>query len=173
MSFMFLFPDVLLAAGDTSPEDIIRSVASGLYVTELIGFGVNMVTGDYSRGASGLWISGGELAYLMTAVAPEMVRAGAHRLGYVTRDIVSGAFFLMDDAFRLGEYIEVGQDKGHRATEALGAHQLAGKHLLALAPVGEAGERIGVRLDLTLRHGRQQADSPAQLTPKRAGARLW
>ncbi|MFL6429030.1 MAG: metallopeptidase TldD-related protein, partial [Acidobacteriaceae bacterium] len=36
---------------------------SGLYVTELIGQGVNMVTGDYSRGASGLWIENGELTY--------------------------------------------------------------------------------------------------------------
>ena len=36
---------------------------SGLYVTELIGFGVNGVTGDYSRGAAGLWIENGELAY--------------------------------------------------------------------------------------------------------------
>ena len=35
----------------------------GLYVTSLIGFGVNQVTGDYSRGASGLWIENGELAY--------------------------------------------------------------------------------------------------------------
>ena len=36
---------------------------SGLYVTELIGFGVNGVTGDYSRGAVGMWIENGELAY--------------------------------------------------------------------------------------------------------------
>jgi PmbA protein len=42
---------------------LIRSVQSGLYVTELIGFGVNGVTGDYSRGAVGLWIDNGELAY--------------------------------------------------------------------------------------------------------------
>ncbi len=49
--------------GDSSPQDIIRSVTQGLYVTELIGFGVNMVTGDYSRGASGFWIENGELAY--------------------------------------------------------------------------------------------------------------
>ncbi len=49
--------------GDSSPDDIIRSVTQGLYVTELIGFGVNMVTGDYSRGASGFWIENGELAY--------------------------------------------------------------------------------------------------------------
>jgi PmbA protein len=50
-------------AGDTSPADLIRSVKNGLYVTELIGFGVNGVTGDYSRGAVGLWIENGELTY--------------------------------------------------------------------------------------------------------------
>ncbi|MDE3117558.1 MAG: TldD/PmbA family protein [Nitrospirota bacterium] len=52
-----------LVPGSTSPSDIIRSVKSGLYITELIGFGVNMVTGDYSRGAAGFWIENGELAY--------------------------------------------------------------------------------------------------------------
>ena len=52
-----------LAAGRDSPEQIIRSVKAGLYVTEMIGFGVNMVTGDYSRGAAGLWIENGEFAY--------------------------------------------------------------------------------------------------------------
>lgn len=49
--------------GEVSPDTIIQSVTQGLYVTELIGFGVNMVTGDYSRGASGFWIENGELAY--------------------------------------------------------------------------------------------------------------
>ena len=49
--------------GPHSPEAIIASVREGLYVTELIGFGVNPVTGDYSRGAVGLWIENGELAY--------------------------------------------------------------------------------------------------------------
>ena len=49
--------------GPHPPEEIIRSVPRGLYVTELIGFGVNLVTGDYSRGAVGLWIENGELAY--------------------------------------------------------------------------------------------------------------
>src|SRR5579884_1525697 len=49
--------------GKVTPQEIIRSVKSGLYVTELIGFGVNSVTGDYSRGAVGLWIENGELAY--------------------------------------------------------------------------------------------------------------
>lgn len=52
-----------LVPGQTSPEDIINTVKDGLYVTELIGFGINMVTGDYSRGAGGFWIENGELAY--------------------------------------------------------------------------------------------------------------
>jgi PmbA protein len=52
-----------LNPGTTSPGEIIRSVRSGLYVTELSGFGVNPVTGDYSRGAVGVWIENGELAY--------------------------------------------------------------------------------------------------------------
>lgn len=49
--------------GTASPEAIIRSVDRGLYVTETIGFGVNLATGDYSRGAVGMWIEKGELAY--------------------------------------------------------------------------------------------------------------
>jgi PmbA protein len=52
-----------LTPGQKTPEEIINTVKSGLYVTELIGFGVNMVTGDYSRGAAGLWIENGEIAY--------------------------------------------------------------------------------------------------------------
>src|SRR2546425_224512 len=52
-----------LAPGTATPDEIIRSVQRGLYVTELIGFGINMVTGDYSRGAVGFWIENGELAY--------------------------------------------------------------------------------------------------------------
>jgi PmbA protein len=55
--------NVYLAAGELTPEEILRSVPAGLYVTELIGQGVNMVTGDYSRGASGLWIENGELTF--------------------------------------------------------------------------------------------------------------
>jgi PmbA protein len=60
--------NLFLAAGDTAPEDIIKSVASGLYVTELMGFGVNPTTGDYSRGASGMWIEHGELAYPVSEI---------------------------------------------------------------------------------------------------------
>src|SRR5439155_513110 len=55
--------NLMLLPGRDTPEALIRSVKQGLYVTELIGFGVNSVTGDYSRGAAGLWIEGGELAY--------------------------------------------------------------------------------------------------------------
>jgi PmbA protein len=55
--------NLYLAPGPASPDALIRSVKNGLYVTELIGFGVNGVTGDYSRGAAGLWIDNGELAY--------------------------------------------------------------------------------------------------------------
>ena len=54
--------------GAVDPADIIKSVKRGLYVTELIGFGVNIVTGDYSRGAAGLWIENGELAYPVSEI---------------------------------------------------------------------------------------------------------
>ncbi|MGH7928849.1 MAG: TldD/PmbA family protein [Candidatus Binatia bacterium] len=57
-----------LAPGRHSPENIIRSIKQGLYITELIGFGVNMVTGDYSRGAAGLWIENGELTHAVEEV---------------------------------------------------------------------------------------------------------
>ncbi|MBT9332251.1 TldD/PmbA family protein [Paracidobacterium acidisoli] len=52
-----------LEAGSQSPQEILRGIPSGLYVTRLMGQGVNLVTGDYSRGAAGLWIENGELTY--------------------------------------------------------------------------------------------------------------
>jgi len=52
-----------MAAGSLSFEDMIKDIESGFYVTELIGMGVNGVTGDYSRGAAGFWIEKGEIAY--------------------------------------------------------------------------------------------------------------
>ncbi len=52
-----------LEAGTLTPEEIIGDVKNGLYVTETMGFGVNLVTGDYSQGASGMWIENGEIAY--------------------------------------------------------------------------------------------------------------
>ena len=55
--------NLYLAPGTATPAELMADVESGLYVSELIGFGVNHVTGDYSRGAAGFWIEGGELAY--------------------------------------------------------------------------------------------------------------
>jgi PmbA protein len=52
-----------LQPGAKTPQQLVADVKEGLYVTEFLGMGVNLVTGDYSRGASGLWISGGELTY--------------------------------------------------------------------------------------------------------------
>ena len=52
-----------LEPGTGTPEQIIAAVPNGLYVLQTMGFGVNLVTGDYSQGASGLWIENGELAY--------------------------------------------------------------------------------------------------------------
>jgi PmbA protein len=52
-----------LQPGTKSPKEIIGGIKEGLYVTEFLGHGANLVTGDYSRGASGLWISGGELTF--------------------------------------------------------------------------------------------------------------
>ena len=52
-----------LQPGQKSAKELIANIKEGLYVTEFLGQGVNLVTGDYSRGASGLWISNGELGY--------------------------------------------------------------------------------------------------------------
>jgi PmbA protein len=60
--------NLYLEKGERSPDDIIRGIAKGLYVTELIGSGVNSVTGDYSRGAAGLWIENGEFAYPVSEI---------------------------------------------------------------------------------------------------------
>lgn len=60
--------NLYLEAGAQSPESLIGEIASGLYITDLMGFGVNGVTGDYSRGASGFWIENGELAYPVSEI---------------------------------------------------------------------------------------------------------
>lgn len=60
--------NVHLAPGKVSKKDLIGAIDSGFYVTELIGMGVNNVTGDYSRGAGGFWIEGGEIAYPVNEV---------------------------------------------------------------------------------------------------------
>jgi PmbA protein len=58
----------VLQPGSDSNEAIIRATKEGLYVTEMMGFGFNAVTGDFSRGAAGFWIEGGELAYPVSEV---------------------------------------------------------------------------------------------------------
>ncbi|MBA3612655.1 MAG: TldD/PmbA family protein [Nitrospirales bacterium] len=55
--------NLFLSPGSYSPEEILKSMKRGLFVTDLIGFGVNLVTGDYSRGAVGFWVENGELTH--------------------------------------------------------------------------------------------------------------
>ena len=55
--------NLTIDTGDQNLEQMISSIDEGFLVTELIGFGINNVTGDYSRGAAGLWIENGEIAY--------------------------------------------------------------------------------------------------------------
>src|SRR5262245_8829542 len=57
-----------LAAGSDTPEALMADIAEGFYVTDLIGVGVNQVTGDYSRGASGFWIENGKRSYPVSEV---------------------------------------------------------------------------------------------------------
>ena len=77
--------NLYLEPGSYTPAQIIGSVRQGLYLTETIGFGVNMVTGDYSRGAGGIWIENGELAYPVNEITiagnlKEMI-AGVEMIG--------------------------------------------------------------------------------------------
>ncbi|MGF1639857.1 MAG: TldD/PmbA family protein, partial [Rhodospirillales bacterium] len=60
--------NLYMAPGTVGRAALIAGVARGFYVTELIGFGVNGVTGDYSRGASGFWIEDGRLAYPVSEI---------------------------------------------------------------------------------------------------------
>jgi PmbA protein len=57
-----------LEPGHATPAELIADIEEGLYVTDLIGMGANMVTGDYSRGASGFWIAHGELTYPVSEI---------------------------------------------------------------------------------------------------------
>jgi PmbA protein len=57
-----------LAAGSASPEQLIAEIEDGFFVTSLIGMGVNLVTGDYSRGAAGFWIEHGKLTFAVSEV---------------------------------------------------------------------------------------------------------
>ena len=60
--------NVIVNPGRQTPQELIASVGNGFYVTELIGQGVNAVTGEYSRGASGFWIENGQLSFAVSEV---------------------------------------------------------------------------------------------------------
>ena len=60
--------NLYLEPGAQAPEEIIGGVKAGLYVTSLMGFGTNIVTGDYSRGAAGLWIENGQLTHAVEEI---------------------------------------------------------------------------------------------------------
>jgi len=69
-----------MAAGKLTPKALIADIAEGFYVTDLIGSGANIVTGDYSRGAAGFWIEKGEITYAVSEVTiagrlPDMLLA--------------------------------------------------------------------------------------------------
>ena len=60
--------NLFLEPGTLSPDEILAEIPAGLYVTSLMGFGTNLVTGDYSRGATGLWIENGQLTHAVEEV---------------------------------------------------------------------------------------------------------
>ncbi|HVU20361.1 MAG TPA: TldD/PmbA family protein [Rhizomicrobium sp.] len=60
--------NLYMEGGAVSPDSLISDIRSGFYVTDLMGMGVNGVTGDYSRGASGFWIENGKIAYPVAEV---------------------------------------------------------------------------------------------------------
>ncbi len=60
--------NLYMEAGSATPDELMSDIKSGFYVTELIGMGVNGVTGDYSRGASGFWIENGKLEFPVSEV---------------------------------------------------------------------------------------------------------
>ena len=60
--------NLYLEPGRLTPEEIVADIPAGFYVTSLMGFGTNIVTGDYSRGATGLWIENGQLTHAVEEV---------------------------------------------------------------------------------------------------------
>jgi PmbA protein len=73
--------NLYLERGTLTPEEIIGDISAGLYATSLMGFGTNIVTGDYSRGATGLWIENG----VLTHAVEEITIAG--NLGEMLRNV--------------------------------------------------------------------------------------
>ncbi|MBV9558513.1 MAG: TldD/PmbA family protein, partial [Pseudolabrys sp.] len=84
--------NVWIESGRQSPQELCADIKSGFYVTELMGMGVNGVTGDYSRGATGFWIENGEVSFPVT----EMTVAGN------LKDMFRGMAVANDLEFRTG-----------------------------------------------------------------------
>jgi PmbA protein len=91
-------------------------VTAGLYVTSLMGFGTNMVTGDYSRGATGLWIENGQL----THAVEEVTIAG--NLAEMLRNVTAIGNDLKSS--RIGGFA----DAAHRRYDDCGGMTIAGDH---------------------------------------------
>ncbi len=72
--------NLYIAPGKESPEALMKAIGTGFYITETIGHGTNLITGDYSVGATGFWIENGELAYAVS----EVTIAGNLREMYAT-----------------------------------------------------------------------------------------
>jgi PmbA protein len=81
--------NLILSAGSQTPQELIRSVSRGLYVTHLMGFGFNPVTGDFSRGAVGFWIENGEITFPVSEIT---IAANfdeiLHRIDGVANDLI-------------------------------------------------------------------------------------
>ncbi len=78
-----------LEPGEKTPEEILAEIPNGLYVTDLIGHGVNIVTGDYSHGASGLWIENGELIYPVEEITVAgNLKEMLHNISSVGNDLI-------------------------------------------------------------------------------------
>jgi PmbA protein len=81
--------NLFLPAGRQTPEQILGEIPAGLYVTEFLGRGVNLVTGDYSRGAAGLWIENGELTYAVQEITiAGNLKEMLHNITAVGNDLV-------------------------------------------------------------------------------------
>jgi PmbA protein len=84
--------NLILQPGHSSPEEIIASVDDGLYLTSLMGFGVNLTTGDFSQGAAGRWIEKGKLTYPVTEI----------NVSGNLREMLQGIEMVGNDLFVLG-----------------------------------------------------------------------
>ena len=60
--------NLFLTPGQKTPDELLSGIGEGFYVTELIGMGVNGITGDYSRGAAGFWIENGKISYPVSEI---------------------------------------------------------------------------------------------------------